>query len=55
MTGQIVLTTSLKKLGYDESLKESIRVMNLYPCTVPDSNLPPASFSDTMLMFSYKT
>ena len=55
MTGQIVLTTSLKKLGYDESLKESIRAMNLYGCIMPDSNVSLTSFSDIMLFFSDKT
>ena len=38
------LQGSLQKLGYDEILEESIRVMNMYGCTMPDSNVPAASF-----------
>ena len=48
------LQRSLQKLGYDEILKESIRVMNMYGCTMPNSNVPPTSFSDIMLIFSDK-
>ena len=49
------LQRSLQKFGYDVRLNKSIRVINLYGGTLPDSNVPPASFSDIMLIFSYKT
>ena len=49
------LQGSSQKLGYDKSVKESIRAMHLYGCTMPDSNVPLSSFSDIMLIFSDKT